>query len=100
MIYYILIFIKILQKQIKIITRDEFGYKIFLKICKLYPEIENFVNKSNIDEKTYSQGFSKGYLYNNKNNLKYSNNIIAQSFQATNKVLYKKTMNYENKNMK
>ena len=91
-------FLKILQKQIKIITRDEFGYKIFLKICKLYPEIENSVNKSNTDEKTYGQGLSKGYP--NKNNLKYSNNIIAHSFQATNKVLYKKSMNYENKNMK
>ena len=59
-----------MQKQIKIITRDEFGYKIFLKICKLYPEVENFLPKSN-DEKSNQLANYKNFQ--NKAPLKQTN---------------------------
>jgi len=64
-----------LQKNAKNILKDEFGYKIFQKICKLYPEVNNhhseekILNGKGFVRNAYKKGslFENGQVYNYTN---------------------------------
>ena len=68
---------QILQKNSKIILKDEFGSKIFQKICKLYPEVSTNIHHP--EEKILSNNNNKGFVrkaYPKKNNNLFENQQI------------------------
>jgi len=63
-----------LQKNSKNIVKDEFGYKIFQKICKLYPEVSNHHSEDKMIN-------GKGFVRNaNKKSSMFENSQIYNNF--------------------
>lgn len=60
--------------------KDEFGYKIFQKVCKLYPEVNSYNNSEEkilIGKGFVRNAYKKGNLFENS---QFYNNFNNQAF--------------------